>query len=324
MRSRLFISGTLIALVLVAVILAVWLPRRTHVDEAATVPLANPENRPAPLADLVQTRSDKPHPVLIVGWDGADWELLDPMLAADRLPNLASLIHRGASADLWSLKPMISPLIWTSVATGYLPDVHGILDFVRSDPQDGHPVPVTSADRKVPALWNIFSDAGFSVGVVAWWATWPAEKVNGVVVSDRVAYQLGDFDGRPQSALVSPPEAWDWLRTQVVIEDAVDFESIARFVHIEREEFDAIIGGGGGFEDPVIHLRRLLASTQSYHRMTLETLRRLQPKVMFTYVEGTFRLAAAGPRMPRRGSAAAAARSLADVLIEGDFAPGSP
>jgi Tfp pilus assembly protein PilF len=223
----------------------------------------------------------------VVGWDGADWELLDPMLEQGRLPNLRSLIERGASAKLFSLKPMISPLIWTSVATGCQPDVHGVLDFVRPDPGGGQPLPVTSSDRRVPALWNIFSAAGVTVGSVAWWATWPAEAVDGVMVSDRVAYQLGAVGGEPEKGLVYPPQAWSWLAAERTSEEEVGFDAISRFVHLSREEYEAAIAAGGGYEDPIIHLRRLLASTRSYHRMTLAVWRRVQPEVMLTYCEGT-------------------------------------
>jgi tetratricopeptide (TPR) repeat protein len=224
--------------------------------------------------------------LLVVGWDGADWELLDPMLAQGRLPNLEALIERGASARLATLKPMISPLIWTSIATGWQPDEHGILDFVRPNPDGGRAIPITAADRQAPALWNILSEAGIPVGVVAWWATWPAEEVNGFVISDRVAYQLGKFGGEPERGLVHPPEAWSWLAGARVLEGDVDFELLSRFVHLSREEYDEILAAGGGYENKIVHLRRLLASTLSYHRMTLDAWRKIEPEVVLTYYEG--------------------------------------
>ena len=55
----------------------------------------------------------------------------------------------------------------------------------------GQPVPINSRFRKVRALWNLYSPRpGRTADVVAWWATWPAEPVNGHLVSDRVSYSL--------------------------------------------------------------------------------------------------------------------------------------
>jgi tetratricopeptide (TPR) repeat protein len=111
--------------------------------------------------------------------------------------------------------------------------------------------------------------------------------VNGVVVSDRVAYQLGELDDRPSSDLTSPPETWNWLAPERVAEEDIDYGAISQIVHLSQDDFEEAISAGEGYEDPIIHLRRLLASTHTYHRMTLATLREVQPDVMLTYFEGT-------------------------------------
>jgi hypothetical protein len=85
------------------------------------------------------------------------------------------------------------------------PERHGIVDFTAINKDTGAAVPVTSNLRRVPALWNILSDAGRTVGFVGWWASFPAEKVNGYIVSDRIAYQLfgvkaDDITGRQDLA----------------------------------------------------------------------------------------------------------------------------
>jgi len=128
--------------------------------------------------------------VLILGLDSFDWRILDPMMEAGRMPNLAGLVRRGARANLRTIRPILSPVIWTSVATGVKPSRHGIVDFVVTARDTGALMPVTSAMRQVPALWTLLSRQGIEVGVVAWWATWPAETVRGRIVTDRVAYQL--------------------------------------------------------------------------------------------------------------------------------------
>ena len=124
--------------------------------------------------------------VLIVGLDGADWEIADPLMAAGRMPNLAALVARGVRAKFLSVTPILSPVVWTSIATGVEPTRHGILDFLTTRP-DGTSEPVSSRSRAVPALWEILSGAGVHVAVTGWWATWPADHVLGTMVTDRLA-----------------------------------------------------------------------------------------------------------------------------------------
>jgi hypothetical protein len=144
----------------------------------------------AALADLKSKAKPTGRKILLIGLDGADWQLIDPWIAQGKIPNLARLKARSAWANLKSMQPILSPLLWTTVATGRRPEDHGVVDFLVKDPATGQRVPISSRFRKVPALWNIFTAMGLSVDVVAWWASWPAETVNGVIVSDRVAYSL--------------------------------------------------------------------------------------------------------------------------------------
>ena len=55
-------------------------------------------------------------------------------------------------------------MVWTTIATGKTPDQHGIGHFVAVNDKTGEQLPVTSAMRKVKAVWNILSDAGRSGG----------------------------------------------------------------------------------------------------------------------------------------------------------------
>jgi len=103
--------------------------------------------------------------VLLVGLDGADWDLINPMIGRGELPNLARLKRQGAWARLRSNVPTLSPLLWTTVATGKAPDRHGINDFLVVDPKSGRQVPINSTFRKARALWNILSDGGAARGL---------------------------------------------------------------------------------------------------------------------------------------------------------------
>jgi len=120
--------------------------------------------------------------VLIVGIDGASLRVAAPLLEEGRLPHLGAIAARGVSGPLRSAKPLVSPRIWTTVATGKTPEQHGILQFVTRE--GGQQRLYRSSDRKGHALWNIASDHELSVAVVNWWTTYPPEVVAGVMVSD--------------------------------------------------------------------------------------------------------------------------------------------
>ena len=122
--------------------------------------------------------------LLIVGWDAADWIIIDRLFASGRLPNLRRLVDAGARADLGTLEPKLSPLLWTSIATGKTADKHGILNFVEPKP-DGSGLQVSSStSRKTKAIWSILSQNSLATHVVGWYASHPAEPIAGAVVTN--------------------------------------------------------------------------------------------------------------------------------------------
>jgi len=121
-------------------------------------------------------------PTVFVGVDGASWVAIEDLWEQGRLPNLRALADRGVTSKL---KPVadISPVIWTSMVTGVKPKTHGIEDFLL--PTNQGDIPVSSSVRRVPALWNMLSTVDKRVAALGWWASWPAEPVNGIVITDR-------------------------------------------------------------------------------------------------------------------------------------------
>lgn len=148
-------------------------------------------------------------PLLVLGIDGGEWKVIRRMWEQGKLPHLKALAEKGVTAPLGT-KYTMSPVIWTTMATGLRPEEHGIEDFVVSTPSGN--VPVSSSLRRVPALWNMLSRAGRKVAVLGWWASWPAEEVNGLVVSDRA---LKDLDHR-----VYPPDYLPHLQSLISVADA--------------------------------------------------------------------------------------------------------
>jgi predicted AlkP superfamily phosphohydrolase/phosphomutase len=147
--------------------------------------------------------------VLIIGVDGLEWSLIHPLMKAGKMPNLRALMERGAFGRLATMDPTLSPIIWTTIATGKGPREHGIHHFLD---QEGKVY--TSSRRAVRALWNIADMYGLSSNVVGWWITWPAEEVRGVMVSGSSSEALVDETWKPAilpgvEQQVHPPELTD-------------------------------------------------------------------------------------------------------------------
>ena len=123
--------------------------------------------------------------VLLIGWDAADWKVINPLLDAGKMPAVEFVINRGVMGNLATLRPILSPMLWNSIATGKRPDKHGICGFSEPDPHTGGARPVTSTSRKVKAIWNILTQRGFKTHQIGWYASHPAEPINGISISDR-------------------------------------------------------------------------------------------------------------------------------------------
>jgi predicted AlkP superfamily phosphohydrolase/phosphomutase len=146
--------------------------------------------------------------IFLIGLDGADWGVIDRLLKGGKLPNLKRLIHSGVSGRLRTLRPWRSPLIWTSIVTGKKPQKHGIHGFLNQRGNKEHDIPYCRLNRRCLALWNILSQQGMVVGIVGPWVTWPAEKVNGYILSDRMY-------AKNLTATTFPPELKDILFQQI-------------------------------------------------------------------------------------------------------------
>ncbi len=132
--------------------------------------------------------------VLLIGWDAADWNVINPLLDSGQMPNLAAFVDQGVIGNLATLQPVLSPILWTSIATGKRPYKHGICGFVEPDPQNGGIRPITNLSRNTKAIWNILQQNGFKSNVVGWWPSHPAEPISGVMVSNHFQKADGGLD----------------------------------------------------------------------------------------------------------------------------------
>ena len=122
--------------------------------------------------------------LLLIGWDAADWKIIDKLIAKGEMPALQKLISEGTSGNLVTLDPPFSPMLWTSIVTGVYPDKHGVLGFSEPMPNQVGVRPASSNSRKTKALWNIFSHEKLKTHVVGWWPSNPVEPINGVMISN--------------------------------------------------------------------------------------------------------------------------------------------
>jgi hypothetical protein len=135
---------------------------------------------PTPL-DVLQKRATvaitPEHPiagrVAVLGIDGGDWRVIDPLIARGEMPHLARLIERGASGVLRSIEPMYSPVVWSSIFSGKTPEKHGISDWYSSH----------AANRRASLLWEAVGEAGLESVVVNVPGSWPPAPVRGALIS---------------------------------------------------------------------------------------------------------------------------------------------
>jgi tetratricopeptide (TPR) repeat protein/arylsulfatase A-like enzyme len=131
--------------------------------------------------------------VLLIGWDAADWKVIMPLVDAGKLPNVGRLIEEGTCGNIATLQPALSPMLWTSIATGKRPYKHGIYGFSEPDPVSGGIRPVTNLSRKTKAIWNILNQNGLKTITIGWWPSNPVEELSrGVMVSNEYQRALGN------------------------------------------------------------------------------------------------------------------------------------
>lgn len=206
-------------------------------------------------AEQPATSSPPRHKVVFVGMDGATWRVIGPLLEQGELPSFAKLVANGTSMPNFdTMSTTESPLVWTSMATGVEPSVHGITDYVDIL-EDGSRVPVTSNSRKVKAIWDLVGEHGMSVGVINWWASWPAEEVNGYVISNHahplwVQGELADSyywtddeaDAEGSRGNVFPPELTKRAKRYWIAKEDLSYEEMQQHGGFSDEQIAAARG----------------------------------------------------------------------------------
>jgi predicted AlkP superfamily phosphohydrolase/phosphomutase len=276
------------ALVILAPALAVALP-------LALRPEPEPKPRPAPLA----TEPIRPaRRIVLVGVDGLSPAVLGEGLARGGAPAFARLLKRGAHGPLATLRPTEAPPLWTTVVTGRLPRDHGVKSFatyrLRGSPTPIEllpkgafvswleraglvtTAPVTSASRRCRAVWNILNAFGVPAGVVRLWGTYPAERVQGFMLS-HYFHVLRDDPGRVGDTLF-PRELLAEVSARAVRPQEIAPELMAEFVDSSA--------GPDAFPWQRELVERALSPDLTYQRAGAVLRQAYDPPFFATYVYG--------------------------------------
>lgn len=144
----------------------------------------------APACDGDEPRARR---VLLVGWDGATFDLIDPLVDEGALPHLAALMESGRTAALESTRIPISSAAWPTISTGRSPGEHGVYSFFAPEAGSYDARLVSAMDVEAPPLWRILSARGRRVNVWGVPITYPPEPVDGTLVGGMLSPFEGDY-----------------------------------------------------------------------------------------------------------------------------------
>ncbi|MFH1733214.1 MAG: alkaline phosphatase family protein, partial [bacterium] len=205
--------------------------------------------------------------LLLIGVDGFWWEIIDPLMAEGKMPHVQALVDSGSSGPLETLLPTFSAMIWTSITTGKSEAKHGVTSFLvwkfpitnfsvpchltpKSTPEIAWmkanwivEAPITNQFLDAEPVWTILSDHGASVGMVNWWVSWPANKVNGFIVTDHCLYNKSNVMQNYKSKEGMTPN--DIYPVELLPElagfshgpDDITEAEIRRFINVQEDSF---------------------------------------------------------------------------------------
>lgn len=193
---------------------------------------------------------------LVVGVDAATWDVMNPLLEAGRLPNIEALMNTGAAGSVISTMPPMTPLAWTSIATGVNPGEHGIYGF-REQNRDTYEVsPIDFGFLSRPSVWDVFNAHEKTVGVINYPIASPPPELDGFFTSG--------FPGSDTGIQAYPEEAQQIARNS-------DFR-----VKPERRPSDGLAA----------YYREVIEITEAQRDLTLELLDRYDVDLLWPVFMG--------------------------------------
>ena len=144
----------------------------------------------------------RPH-VIVLGVNGAEWDILRPLLVRGEMPNLARVIERGASGKMRTISAPNCPKIYSIFETSTPPEENGITGFIV------HGTTASTSMLRTEPLWSLLSDSGVTVGMANVPATFPVKPVNGYMISGMLTRGKNCEDGLLCSPKLSEVQGGD-------------------------------------------------------------------------------------------------------------------
>ncbi len=230
---------------------------------------------------------------VVIGIDGADWKIIEALAEDGGMPNLMALRQHGTWGPIATLPSIpLSPVIWTSVATGKSAKKHGITWFMVDRP-DGTRVPVRSHNRQVKAIWNLLAENDRRAAVLGWWATYPAEDVgDGVMITDALGFHgFGSTARRDADAgKTHPPELFAEVAPRVPAVETIDADFARRFLRLTAEEYAAeryVLASATGLDpqNPIHLFQQYAATAEGYTAIAEDLLENRDDDLTLVYFE---------------------------------------
>jgi predicted AlkP superfamily phosphohydrolase/phosphomutase len=143
--------------------------------------------------------------ILIIGLDGATFDLIKPWAAEGKLPTFERLLQQGVHGELTSTIPPVTAPAWTSFMTGKNPGKHGLYHFIEPCPGSYEMRYTNARSRLAKTIWQILNESGISVGVLNVPMTYPPDRLNGYMIS-------GMDSPEDSTAITNPPELYQELQ----------------------------------------------------------------------------------------------------------------
>lgn len=158
--------------------------------------------------------------VLLVGWDAADWRVIRPLLSRGQMPALSRLLSRGTAATLIAPSPLLSPTLWSTLATGRSATGHRVLSSLQLAPDRSRLVPVDRLACHAKPVWEMLARAGIRCHTINFPATHPAQPTGGISISNRF----------PEPESVWPRERHAELTALQLSRNDIDPAALLKFV----------------------------------------------------------------------------------------------
>ena len=141
--------------------------------------------------------------MVIISVNGMELDVIRPLIQQDRMPNLASVIKKGAYGKLRTVSAPNGPRVFSTLFTSTKPEEHGVMGFIVEG------ITANTNMLKEEPIWSVLSKHGVSVGMANVPATFPVTKVNGYMISGMLTRGKNCEDGLLCAPKLSEVEGGD-------------------------------------------------------------------------------------------------------------------